>query len=797
MGTNYLAVEVHQASIPSSDVVWGMALDAVITTTSPAQAGVVINEVLAHNATYEEPDGSRPDWVELYNPSSNAVDLAQMSLTDSTLLPQRWVFPPGSIIPARGYLAIRFEGDAPASSTNTGFGLKAEDGSVYLFNQPGDGGGLLSWITYGLQAADWSLGRVPDGSGDWSLTLPSLGNANLAATLAASDNLRINEWMADPASGEDWFEIHNPNPQPVDISGLHLTDKLDQPAQYRIRPLSFLGAGVDGYQTFSADNNSDAGGDHVNFALRAAGETIGLATADATAFIDTVSFDQQQFGISEGRFPDGERVPFTRFPQSPTPGRSNFLPLPDIVVNEVLSHSDLPLEDAVELYNQSGDDVDISGWWLSDSDANLRKHLLPADSIVPAQGYLVLYEYQFNGPDTDVRFAFSSARGDEVFLSQTDAGGNLTGYRAMASFGPAANGVSFGRFHTSQGVHFVALADRTFGVDRPGTVEEFRTGTGGLNAGALVGPVVISEIMYHPPGTNEAMEFLELRNISPTNVFLFDPLHPANTWRLRKGIDFDFPTGFSMAPSSHLIVVPFDPDTDTAALAAFRSLHGTNYTLIGPYAGNLSNSGELVDLLRPDPPQTLPGPDFGLVPYVLLDRVDYRDEPPWPLTADGFGDSLQKPIPALYGNDPLHWIAALPSPGPGGAGETDTDGDGMPDAWELANGLDPSRNDAAEDADGDGLTNLEEYMAGTDPGDPNSLLQVHLDSVSGGTVTLRFQAVAGKTYTLQYQESLSGGPWQKLADVPALPVAEEVVHTDPGVGGVRQRFYRLVTPQVP
>jgi subtilisin family serine protease len=46
----------------------------------------------------------------------------------------------------------------------------------------------------------------------------------------------------------------------------------------------------------------------------------------------------------------------------------------------------------------------------------------------------------------------------------------------------------------------------------------------------------------------------------------------------------------------------------------------------------------------------------------------------------------------------------------------DFDGDGMPDTWEIDNGLDPrDPGDANEDADGDGLTNLEEYRNGTDP----------------------------------------------------------------------------------
>ncbi len=57
-------------------------------------------------------------------------------------------------------------------------------------------------------------------------------------------------------------------------------------------------------------------------------------------------------------------------------------------------------------------------------------------------------------------------------------------------------------------------------------------------------------------------------------------------------------------------------------------------------------------------------------------------------------------------------------------GRIDSDGDGMPDWWEVENGLDPNNttgvDGAAGDADGDGLSNLYEYYSGTHPADADT-----------------------------------------------------------------------------
>ena len=65
----------------------------------------MINEVLANNASGLE-DGRTPDWVELYNGTTNTLNLADYSLTDDTLQPRRFVFAAGVTMSPGAYLRV-------------------------------------------------------------------------------------------------------------------------------------------------------------------------------------------------------------------------------------------------------------------------------------------------------------------------------------------------------------------------------------------------------------------------------------------------------------------------------------------------------------------------------------------------------------------------------------------------------------------------------------------------------------------------------------------------------------------
>jgi len=326
---------------------------------------------------------------------------------------------------------------------------------------------------------------------------------------------------------------------------------------------------------------------------------------------------------------------------------------PGIVINEVLAHSDSPVEDAIELFNPTTNAVDISGWFLSDdiSDTNglnaalLKKFRIPDGTIVAPGGFAVFYEADFNNASSPTRFAFSKS-GEEAYLASADANGNLTGCIIGVDFGAQDTGVSFGRMATSAGTEFVALAAHSFGVANPANKTEFRTGTGAVNGAPRIGPVVINEIMYDP--ASNGTEFVELHNIAVTNVDL-------SGWEL-EGAAFTFPIGTTIAAQSFLVMV----GSTNVSAEDFRS----NYLVpaavpILNHAFDLQNDGESLRLKRPNP-------DAG-TPAILVDRVRYNNRVPWPVEADGTGLSLERFAATAFGNEPRNWRAATPGGSPGRA----------------------------------------------------------------------------------------------------------------------------------
>jgi hypothetical protein len=174
-----------------------------------------------------------------------------------------------------------------------------------------------------------------------------------------------------------------------------------------------------------------------------------------------------------------------------------------------------------------------------------------------------------------------------------------------------------------------------------GTVWSALPATATFSLARYASALRITEIMYHPlrgttAGDEDEYEFLELKNTGGA------PLDLAEFYF--EGIDFKFPAG-TVIPSGSVWVLARNA-------AAFANRYA-GVPVQGVYWGKLSNSGEKIRLRDPQGNTVI--------------SVEYDDDPPWPLSADGLGYSLI--LAELNGNPdrPETWRASSQIHGSPGA----------------------------------------------------------------------------------------------------------------------------------
>jgi len=519
--------------------------------------------------------------------------------------------------------------------------------------------------------------RILSDTNEWSAL-----NEAVYAVGDAVNNLRITEVMYHPADANtEYVELKNIGASAINLNLVKFTKGID----FTFGP-NTLSAGqsilvVENRTAFEAKYGAGRyiAGEYSG-SLDNGGERIRLEDALGGTILD--------FDYKDGWRPitDGDGYSLTTInPANPDPNSwskkdswrssayidgspgwndSGIIPNPgSIVINEVMSHSHANAPDWIELYNTTGSSINIAGWFLSDSDSNIMKYEFKSGTTIGPYGYLVVYEDVNFGLDANydpgrrIPFALSE-NGDMVCLSSgLDANGLLTGYRTTEDFGASATGVSFGRYYkaSTSSYNFVPMDHNT---------------PRAANAYPKVGPIIITEIMYHPdwPATgsysNDEYEYIELNNITASPVTLYDS--SVNLpWKFTDGIDYTFPSPPNAVtiPAGGRILVVKNP---TAFSQRYPSVPLNK--IFGPYTGWLANDGEQLQLGQPGDID-----EFGTRQYIRVERIDYSDgshpggEPGdvdlWPTLPDGSGKSLTRISNTAYANDPNNWTSANPSPG--------------------------------------------------------------------------------------------------------------------------------------
>ena len=138
----------------------------IVSSLPAASAGQVrINEFVAINSTGVMNElGNREDWIELYNVTSAPLELFGLYLSDDISNPFKYPFPPNSIIPSNGFVAIWADETVNAGYLHCNFKLSSLGEGIFLSDASGN---ILDSISFGPPIADVSYGRCPDGSGSF------------------------------------------------------------------------------------------------------------------------------------------------------------------------------------------------------------------------------------------------------------------------------------------------------------------------------------------------------------------------------------------------------------------------------------------------------------------------------------------------------------------------------------------------------------------------------------------------------------------------------------------------------
>lgn len=300
---------------------------------------IIISEWCPKNdGMFYDEDGDCPDWVELRNCSSEAVDLTGFGLSDDASEPMRWTFP-SVTLGAGEYLLVLLSGKKIEYTEDSlflhaDFKLKNAEGILRLSNTNGipiDQVTVLPLPEFVSQGKDT---ECTDEYRYYTVPTPGKANANngfasLENALAASvERVYINEVCAVSSEkiqalpDEDWIELYNHTNEDVNLAGWSLSKDKDDLLDFVFPDVSIPAYG---YLVISAGKTASTTAEALNtgFRIGFSGDTLYLCNADGIV-TDSFSTGYQRQSVTAGRV-IGETTLERRFFSVPTKGAANDL----------------------------------------------------------------------------------------------------------------------------------------------------------------------------------------------------------------------------------------------------------------------------------------------------------------------------------------------------------------------------------------------------------------------------------------------------------------------------------------
>lgn len=426
------------------------------TAEIAASGALQITEIMSSNGSaLMDDNGEYPDWLEVTNTGSSAMDAEGYIVAKQTDTTRQFVFPAMTLQPGESVVVFCDNNLANTAGLafHAPFKISAAGDTLMLFNPSG-----TAVESVNVPAMEKNAVYAKDSSGAWQMSgeyTPGMANtAENHATLvdnivAVQSDVVISEFMASNVTyapdedGEygDWIEITNTGATAVNLKGYGLSDTRDKAVKWRfpevmLQPGEYLIVYCDG------KNRTDASGTlHTNFSLSSEKETI-LLTNPGSQIIGCVEYDILKPDQSMSLKSDGTWT----MELAPTPGHPNTIASAALIedqfaaqntlgvyISEVMASTSLTnykkqSYDWVELYNSTDAPVDLSGMGLSDDPAEPRKWQFPQGSTIAPGEYHVVYLSGLNTTEYDpeklshTSFSLASAGYETLVFSDAQGG---------------------------------------------------------------------------------------------------------------------------------------------------------------------------------------------------------------------------------------------------------------------------------------------------------------------------------------------------------------------------------------
>jgi spore coat protein CotH len=358
---------------------------------------LIISEVMADNETTlrdtDEP-GEFPDWIELYNPGPDPIDLGGRYLTDDPNIPTKFRITNGTTISAGSFLVFYADNDPEQGPLHTNFQLSKYGESVVLFDIDATANQPIDIYTFAPQINDVSEGRCLDSNGTRVFKIPTPGTINEPCNpvLAISKVSHIPHFI----SANDKVTITAVITG--DSAAIIATLRYSIGSDFTAVPM--VNTGDDTYMaTVSAPPN----GTSASYYVEVENDQGATVTAPSSAPVDTYHY-------IVGYQP------------------------PPLFINEFMADNAMTLEDPddpgefpdwIEIYNSGTVPIDLGGKYLTDDLTDPAKFRITDGLTIPVNGFVLFYAD--NDPEqgpfhTNFRL---TANGESIGLFDSDITGNL------------------------------------------------------------------------------------------------------------------------------------------------------------------------------------------------------------------------------------------------------------------------------------------------------------------------------------------------------------------------------------